>query len=269
MVRNKCYKIVFLCLLSASLGSCRISKVYTSASYGGLKSYTEKPVYKGKNESANYLSGGLKIASHSQVDVPADEVIAGNFSIHRATTLERFKIYYGLGSTFGKYKFNSDYTDLADNTIYVTQGEELDYHNINLKLGFNFTKTWDKVEFNMVGLEFIYLNESGSYIDKLKTIPESDRVAIIDQRSLLAFNINSEAIIKINNNNNVGIGIFVGGTLLADRERANDSKIGAGFYNGFHAKYTHRRFTISLVYEHGKYFIQSTSFGLTYRFLDK
>jgi len=74
--------------------SCGVERVYTSASYGGLKTYTEKPIYSGKKEVATYVSGSLNLANHPQDNESADKVVAGNFSVYRVTTNKNLNFYY-------------------------------------------------------------------------------------------------------------------------------------------------------------------------------
>lgn len=265
---NTIYRIVCLIFLPLFLGACVSNKVYTSASYGGIKKYVEKPLYKGEKASAVYLSGGVRKSNHPQLNTISDETLEGSFSVHRAIAVEHFKFYYGLGAALGKYKFNTSYMDSKDSITYFNKGDELNYHNFNLRLGFNYTKSWEKLEFNVVGLEIIYINEGGEYSNKLAKVPKRDdwEIAIIDQKALLAFNINTEAIFKVDESTNIGIGFFIGDTLFRNKERSYNL---SGYYNGAHLKGTHKRFTLSLVYEEGKFGIRSTSLGLTYKFLNK
>lgn len=276
------YYCKIVCLLSTFFlfGSCGVENIFTSANYGGLKTYVEKPLYNGKKKSAVYVSGGFKKGNHQPRMDSRDDVTGGRFSIHRATTTERFKFYYGLGIDLGTYTFNTDFSNVKKVTKYnyqdksssfpkIDKGEKFDYKVFNLKAGFNFSKNWDKVEFNIIGFELIYLNESGGYINRLGQIPRVSNVAVIDQESLLAFNLNTEAVFKVDDDNNIGLGLFIGDTFPVGKENNIGIRGLTNFYNGVHIKYNYKRVTLSLIYEEGKYSINSTSFGLTYKFLNK
>ncbi|MCF6350655.1 MAG: hypothetical protein L3J23_06430 [Flavobacteriaceae bacterium] len=246
--------------------SCSAKKVYTSASYGSLKSYTEKPIYNGKKETSTYVSGSLSNLNHPQNNESDDKVTMGNFSIYRTTTDKRLNYYYGLGGSFGTYQFRSDLTNLDNSVNYFSENDKLNFYNINLKAGVNLTKTWKKFEYSIIGVEFVYVNEFGSYIDKLSDLPQMYDVAIVDEKSIFAFNLNTEITFRINKDNNIGYGMFLGDLLFLDKEKTRDEN---GLFYGFILKYNYKNFTISLIKEYSKRSIESTRFGITYKLLNK
>ncbi|AOR27837.1 hypothetical protein FORMB_07850 [Formosa sp. Hel1_33_131] len=259
-------KIVLFSLALTVLNSCGARRIYTSASYGSLKSYTEKPINNGEKETATYISGSFSNPKHPQHNEDADKVTAGNFSIYRATTDKRLNYYYGLGGGFGRYQFKSDLTDSDNSTRYIDKNDALNFYNINLKTGINFTKTWERFEYSIIGLEFIYVNEFGPYIDKLNDLPEISDVVVLGKKSIFAFNLNTEITFRINKNNNIGYGIFFGSVLFLDRQETQNK---SASYNGFILKYNYKDFTISLMNEHSAGSINSTQFGLTYKLFSK
>ena len=105
---KKILKALLICTILVFFISCGVNKVYTSASYGSLKSYTEKPIYNGKKETSTYVSGSFSNLNHPQDNESGDKVTMGNFLIYRTTTNKRLNYYYGLGGSFGTYQFKSD-----------------------------------------------------------------------------------------------------------------------------------------------------------------
>lgn len=259
-------KILFISLISVLLISCGVERVYTSASYGSLKSYTEKPIYNGKKETATYISGSLSNIKHPQDNERDDKVIMGNFSIYRTTTDKRLNYYYGLGGSFGSYQFKSNLIDLDNSTIHFVDNDKFNFYNLNLKAGVNLTKTWEKIEYSIIGLELIYVNEFGPYIDKLNELPQIPDVIVVDERSILAFNLNSEITFRVNKDNNIGFGIFFGNVLFLDKEKTQNNN---GIFNGFSLKYNYKNYTISLINENSASSIKSNRIGITYKLFNK
>ena len=48
------------------LSSCGVRRIYTSGSYGSLKSFTAKKEYSGERSSEIYVSGDLSTGKHEQ-----------------------------------------------------------------------------------------------------------------------------------------------------------------------------------------------------------
>lgn len=263
-------KNLFVIFILIALSSCNVKQVYTSASYGALKSYTEKPIYDGKKASSVYISGSYNQINHPQyltntistnTEAESDKASIMNFSIYKTTTEKSFNYYYGLGGSYGNYQFNSDITNL-DNTInYVKQNEKLAYYNVNLKAGFNFTKTWEKFEYSIGGVELIYVNEFGSYLDKISSLPNIPNVVVVDEKSIFAANFNTDITFRVDKEKNIGAGVFVGQVLFLDKVKTHDKD---GFFVGFMLKYNYKNFSISMINEHSARKITSTKFGITY-----
>ncbi|PHS61934.1 MAG: hypothetical protein COB12_11290 [Flavobacterium sp.] len=270
---NIFYKIIFLGILSLLVVSCGVNKVYTSASYGALKTYTEKPIYNGEKETAIYVSGSLRNTKYPQAigdfEEVNDKVIGGNLSVHRAITNKNFNYYYGLGASFGSYEFNSDLIN-GSNTLenFINENDKLNYYNINLKAGVNLTKTWKRIEYSIIGLELLYVNEFGPYIDRLNSlaplVPSS--VIIANEESIFAFNLNTEVTFRINKDNNIGVGIFAGSVLFNDKDKIKNE---TPLFSGGSLKYNYKDFTISVIGENSRIDIVSMRFGITYKIVNK
>lgn len=252
---TKLLSIAFL----ISLTSCSSERVYTTASYGSLKSYTAKQHYVDSKTTKTYVQGDVSFGKHMQE--------AGNFddnkttvSIngHRNTTGKFYNFYYGVGASFGIYKFNRGYGDLIDD------GEKQNYYNINLKTGANIAYTRPKIDYRFLGLEFAYNNEFGSYQDKLSELVDANdsNLIIVNQKSLLTYHLYSEYALKISDEDAITLGFYFGGLLnLEETNMYNDKNGFSGFTIGLRLK----RYTLSILYESGQNEIRSTKLGLTYQ----
>jgi len=267
------FKILSLGVFSSVVISCGVNRVYPSASYGALKTYTEKPIYNGEKEVATYISGSFRNTKYPQdvgVDeMVDDEVIGGNLSIYRVITNKKFNYYYGLGTSFGSYNFNSELKNFNnDSGNLINENDKLNYYNVNLKTGINLTKTLEKFEYSIIGLELIYVNEFGPYMDKLESLVPQVRsdVLIADEKSIFAFNLNTEITFRINNTNNLGAGIFFGSVLFNDKEKIEDE---TALISGIILKYNYKDFTLSFISENSTRNISSARFGITYKLISK
>lgn len=267
------FQILFIVFASIQFTSCGVERVYTSASYSHLKSHTEKPIYNGNKEVATYFNGSFNNNIHPQRDEHNDKANAASFSLYQVRADKFFNYYYGIGGSLGNYIFKSpvsyqDYINFTEVEL-VKKDEKFNYYNINAKSGITFTKTWKKMHCNILGFELIYTNEFGPYIDKINDLQKEenlDRIIIVDKKSIFAFNFNSEVIYRVNNDNNVGLGLFLGNVLFIDKEKTNNH---GGFYYGLIVKYNYKDFTLSFVTERASAQIESNSFGITYRIFNK
>ncbi|HEX9600438.1 MAG TPA: hypothetical protein VF985_03005 [Mariniflexile sp.] len=55
-------------LLVIFVSSCGVKRVYTTGSYGSIKSYTEKQHFIDGKTTATYVSGDVSFGKHSQDD---------------------------------------------------------------------------------------------------------------------------------------------------------------------------------------------------------
>lgn len=239
---------------------------YHSSSLGALKTYTTKPAYKGKKEKALYVSANFSDGMQSQNKSNSKDVKkAGIISIHRSITDEYYNLHYGIGATYGEYEFGNSLGN------FVTNKEKKDYYAINLKTGINFKKSIKKVDFRIIGLELAYNYENGSYYKKISELPTGDidpgyyNIKVKKPKSIFAYNFNTEVVFKFNTENNFGMGIFLGQTILS-----SDSFD----FSGFTVSYNYKKVTASFVYEKlnslsDKTDIKNIKYGLTYELFSK
>lgn len=187
--------------------SCSPTRVYTTGSYGSLKSYTEKQHYVHAKTIETYASGDLSFGKHEQDGGDFNDtktIIALN--IHKTTTGDFYNYYYGLGATFGTYKFKKGLTS------FVNEGETQKFYTVNLKLGINYTYTRPKVDWRFIGVELSYLNEFGPYQHKLSYLASNsiDNVIVVNQKSMINYQFYSEYVFKTDSNSAFTIGLYVG-----------------------------------------------------------
>lgn len=262
-LNNKIMKaIIKLTLVSLSLivCSCGTHRVYTTASYGSIKSYTDKPLYNGTKEHATYVTGDISMGKHEQNDgadfYDAKTLVSG--SIYRSTSGKFYNYYYGGGLTYGRYRFTKGFDNLIGNR------ERQNFYNINLKTGLNFTYNRPKMEYRFIGVEFTYLNEFGPYQDKLDVLDKSGNngFEIINVKSMFTYNIYSEYVFKKpNSDRGLIIGFYFGDLLNYDARKYGYK----ADYSGFSIGLKLNRSTISLITESGNGNINSTKFGFTYQ----
>jgi hypothetical protein len=248
-----------LVILFLILSSCGSHRVYTTGSYGSIKSYTDKPLYKDEKESATYISGDVSFGSHLQNDnwefYDAKTLLSG--SIYRSTTGKFFNYYYGGGVTYGRYRFTKGFEDLIDNY------EKHNFYNFNFKTGINFTYNRPRVEYRFVGVELTYLNEFGPYQNKLDELSRLNRseLDIINIKSVLTYNIYSEYVFKKpNSHNGLVLGFYFGNLLNYDKEKYDYR----ADYSGFSIGLKLNRSTISLISETGNGKISSIKLDFAY-----
>lgn len=244
-----------LLIFLMSLSSCA-ERIYTSATYGSMKSYTAKPEYRGENKSATYISGDFSSGKHeNDSENRADSKILLSLNAHRSITHKHFNFHYGLGGTYGNYKFGSDYTE------YVRANEKNDFYSLNAKTGINFNLPTERMDWRIIGLEFAYNYEFGSYQNKLKEIKENTNALVLNENSILSFNLSSEVIFKLQEDKAIGLGFYIGDIISKIDNLEGESSAFVGYF----LSYKFNNYTLSLINESGNENISSVKFGLTYQ----
>lgn len=246
-------------LLVIIVSSCGVKRVYTTGSYGSIKSYTEKQHFIDEKTTATYVSGDISFGKHSQEDGSFNDIkTIAAINIHRNTTGSFYNYYYGLGGTYGTYNFKEGYSDL------IVKGEKSHFYTINIKSGINYTYTRPKVDWRFIGLEFAYLNEFGPYQDKLSELTTNNdgNLIIVNQKSMFTFNLYSEYVFKISNEEAFTLGFYLGDLLnYKNTELYSDS---TGF-NGISLGLRLKKYSVNAIFETGEGDIKSSKIGLTYK----
>ncbi len=113
-------------------------------------------------------------------------------------------------------------------------------------------------------LEFAYLNESGPYQDKLSelTTNNDEDLIIANQKSMFTFNLYSEYVFKISNEEAFTLGFYLGDLLnYKNTELYSDS---TGF-NGISLGLRLKKYSVNAIFETGEGDIKSSKIGLTYK----
>ncbi|MGE5943034.1 MAG: hypothetical protein ACM31G_01725 [Flavobacteriales bacterium] len=254
-------------LLGILLSSCGVERVYTTGSYGSIKSYTEKQHFIDKKTTVTYVSGDVSFGKHSQDDGSFNDTkTIAAINIHRNTTGRFYNYYYGLGGAYGTYNFKEGYSDL------IVKGEKSRFYTINIKSGINYTYTRPKVDWRFIGLEFAYLNEFGPYQDKLSELElntsNDGSLIIANQKSMFTFHLYSEYVFKISDEKAFTVGFYLGDLLnykntdfYSDATFYSDTTGFSGLTLGLRLK----KYAVNVIFETGQGDIKSSKIGLTYK----
>lgn len=251
--------IIQILTMTLLLTSCGANRVYTTATYGSIKSYTEKQHYTDKKTSETYVSGDLSFGSHMQEDGAFDDTkTIASFNVHRNTTGSFYNYYYGLGASIGTYRFKEAYLDL------IGKDEKKSFYTINLKTGVNYTYTRPKIDYRFIGLELAYNNEFGDYQKKLSNLEKVNdpNLIIVNQKSMFTYQLYSEYAFKFSTEKALTFGFYVGGLIGIEETDMFD---GDTSFSGYTMGLRLKNYTISFIYESGQNEIQSSKIGLTYK----
>lgn len=247
----------FVCLLS--LAACGSERVYTTASYASLKSYTAKQHYIDTKTTKTYVQGDISFGKHMQEAGDFDDTkTIASINAHRTTTGNFYNFYYGLGASFGNYKFKEGFDSLIDD------GEKQSFYNINLKTGANITYTRPKIDYRFLGLELTYHNEFGPYQDKLTELAYADNenLIIVNHKSMFSYHFYSEYAFKISHEEAITLGFYFGGLFKSEETKLYKNR---NEFSGFTFGLRLKQCTFSLLHESGYNDIRSTKFGITYQ----
>ncbi len=286
--------IIFLFLFS----SCGVERIYVSATYGSMKSYTEKPVFEKdykdkKNEQSSEQSNEAK-KNEEKNNSTEDDKNVENENENQATKSKGNKVYtYFSGniSNGQNYQNDTDFTTSFElyrsyaqkniNLYYggggsfgtytfglpypnlIQTGEEQTFGSINLKSGVNVVTHTRLMEFRFVGLEMLYNYEFGDYQRKIATIPIVDSTIVLAQQSMLSLIFYSEYVFKFNPKGRITFGFYGGSVTRVDTSQ--NSEIETNF-RGLNLSFTYHKYTIYYIREEGQKYMSSKKFGLVYRF---
>nr|WP_321231884.1 hypothetical protein [uncultured Psychroserpens sp.] len=238
------------------LTSCG-KRVYTSGTYGSIKSYTVKPEYRGENKKGTYISADFSKGEQDVTNSITDKKTFLSIRAHRSITRKYFNFYYGLGGTLGNYKFGGPITD------GVNVGSKA-FYSLNSKTGINLNLPTKKMDWRILGVELIYNYEFGPYqntLEDVKNSTEDSELLIFNKKSILSYNLTTEAVFKLNSGNALSLGIYVGDILNKTGNLKGEDSNFLGVFISFKFK----KITLSLVSESAQESIGSSKFGLTYQ----
>ncbi|WP_378182913.1 hypothetical protein [Aquimarina sp. SS2-1] len=245
---KKCIKVGILLGVIHSLISCSVNrpfKAYTAASNGSVNSYVAKPLYNGENTSEVYVSGTIDIARQEQFRQEEDDrKTVASLDVYKSFSRKWLNLFYGGSAAYGTFTFKGEELDTTTGLPIVDLDEKLDFYNVGLKAGANFKVSTSKFEFRPIGLKVIYNYEFGPYQDKLEEIEDVtfQDYNVFNKKSFFTIIAESEVVHKINTNNSISLGVFLGLNTIRD----TDASIIGGMIS-----YRYKRLVIS-------YLIQST-----------
>ena len=240
------------------LSSCGVKRIYTSGSYGSLKSYTAKKEYKGERSSEIYLTGDISNGKHEQEGSSFNDTkTLVSLNAHKSVTGRNYNLYFGLGASYGTYKFKKGFEEA------INTGEKQNFYTVNFKAGLNYTMSRRVIDYRFIGLELGYSNEFGPYQDKLSQLKRLNNpgLLIINKEDMFYYNIYSEYVFKINKDNALTIGFYLGDLLSSD----NGAEGRRATFSGLSFGYRYDRYTFSVITQNGEADINSLKFGLTYQ----
>ncbi|MFH4964906.1 hypothetical protein V8G69_07875 [Gaetbulibacter sp. M235] len=251
-------KLLIIALMPI-LSSCGVKRVYTTASYESLKSYTEKAHYNNEKSSSFYVAGDINFGKHEQESENFnDKTTLATFSIYQSITDKHYNFYYGLGSGFGTYRFTKGFENLIEDK------EKKNFYNLNFKTGINYTMPRRVIDYRFIGLEIAYHNEFGPYQNKLSDLLKSNNseLLIVNDKSLLSFNLYSEYVFKFSEKDAFTIGFYFGDLINHKKVEAYDYSTG---FSGITTSLRLNKYSISFVTESVQGKTRSSKIGLTYK----
>ncbi len=251
-------KLLIIALMPV-LSSCGVKRVYTTASYGSLKTYTEKAHYNNEKSSSIYVTGDVSFGKHIQESQNFnDKTTLVTLSIYQSITGEHYNFYYGLGSGFGTYRFTKGFEDLVEDQ------EKKNFYNLNFKTGINYTMPRRVIDYRFIGLEIAYHNEFGPYQNKLSDLLKfnNSELLIVNDKSLLSFNLYSEYVFKFSEKDALTIGFYFGDLINHKKVETYDYSTS---FSGITTSLRLNKCSISVVSESAQGKIRSSQIGLTYQ----
>ncbi len=264
---------ITIILLYSCGSSSRVRDIYkySSATFGSVKSYTTKPVYKGEKESTIYATAEIGNGENTQNRNESEDLKThSSLRIHRSITDKNYNLHYGLGASFGKYEFSNTLNDYIKNTI------EKSYYTIDAKTGFNYNISKKTIDYRLFGLEFGYHYEGGEYHKFIDTMPIGEfsenyiRITTNNPKSFFSFNINTEIVFKMKGDKQISFGLFSGKTWITNKSKEDFKTNNIYRFGGLMGAISFKNVTFSLIGEAGhinntNFHFRNTNFGMTYR----
>ncbi|WP_298900387.1 hypothetical protein [uncultured Psychroserpens sp.] len=256
LIKSKRHAIVVAILGVFMLSSCG-KRVYTSGTYGAIKSYTAKPEFRGENDKGTYVSINLSRGSQEVTNNMTDKKALISIRGHKSITRKYFNFHYGLGGTFGNYKFGGPIIDGVNDDSKA-------FYSLNTKTGINLNLPTKRMDWRVIGVELVYNYEFGPYqntLEKVKNSSEDPALLIFNKKSIFSYNFSSEAVFKLNNDRALGLGFYIGDILNKTGNLKGENSEFIGVFMSFRFK----KFTFIVLNESAKEDIGTSKFGLTYQ----
>ncbi len=172
--------------------------------------------------------------------------------------MKHWNFYYGVDLAYGTYRFNQGYLDI------ITPNSSSDFYRLSGFGGINFTISRPKIDYRILGLEFSYTHEAGTYQDELSALrsqtASNSSVLVFNKRNLPAFNLYSELLFKLTKEKALGVEFYGGEVFVSDPELDRSAA-----FAGYALSYRFKQYTFSFSQEYGQADIRSWSMGLSYK----
>ena len=197
---------IVLLLATPALFSACSNHVYAPAMYHQDIAYMPKPASFSKEKTANYVSGGVGLATDPTWN---NSLLSAQFNYSQGYVFKDANFAWGVFAVAGNYeKSNDDNSQPADFTDKF-------FGAVGARISGNlFTATSSRTDFRFLGFEMAYSHEFGSYSDFRNQVA-SNPAYIVDARTdLVSLGLTSEVVFHNQNNPDIVHGIrgFLGGT---------------------------------------------------------
>jgi len=161
-VKNTLYGLIALAILSFSACSN-----YLGPGLSGTVTHPDAPVYRGKDVSANYITGSIATGSHYN---EGHRNPLGSLSFHRSNTFSNGSLSYGAFGYLGNYIFENS----ADSLLQAEQSKS--YGGLGLMFGSNvYLMGRKKVDWEALKFTARLYNELGQYPEFKRELIDIER----------------------------------------------------------------------------------------------
>jgi hypothetical protein len=144
-----------------------------------------------------------------------DKLFGLSGGVHRAHAFENFQAFYGSNATFGRYQVNAFYPQFEDVFWYVngnlndslinSLSGPKNFASVGLYGGINLVRSLDNgSEWRVIGAEFAWQNEWGSYYDFRNKLPVTAANVIDYNQNFATISFTSDIIFKLNKEETIG-----------------------------------------------------------------
>ena len=209
----KLNQILALILLTITTGSCTQRAYYQSPTHGNTNGYKAMPL-KSEN-SATALYADLSLMTGWANENLKDKLFGLSGSIHRAHAFGNFQAFYGSNAMFGRYQANAFYPQFEDVFWYVngnlndslinSLSGPKNFASVGLYGGINLVRSLENgSEWRVIGAEFAWQNEWGSYYDFRNKLPVTAANVIDYNQNFATISFTSDIIFKLNKEETIG-----------------------------------------------------------------
>ena len=221
-------------IISAALLLSSCSHYYAPVLYRNSAFYQPKPLSGDSAKSATYITGGLGASTGTNLN---DNIYMGQLSLDEAHTFDNFNLSYGVFGYAGTYQNTSLQTTDAG---YFNSKAFLGYGG---KFSADFFTKMENIDFRLLGVEFLYSNETGEYADYRNAVKANSNIYSDPNNSVFSGALTSEVAWKGKRNPDVQYSVrgylgttfgnhtYSNGTTTSQLDENNNKiNVGASFF---------------------------------------